>query len=59
MTTKVKTKKFEGVKTMLSIKAEISEQFSKNPDLILKNLLAIRKKYNLQNADRKKLPLIE
>lgn len=42
---------------MLSIKAEISEQFSKNPDLILKNLLAIRKKYNLQNADRKKLPI--
>jgi hypothetical protein len=59
MTTKVKTKKFEGVKTMLSIKAEISEQFAKNPEMILKNLLAIRKKYNLQNADRKKILLIE
>jgi len=57
METKVETKEFEGVKTMLSIKEEISEQFSKNPDLILKNLLAIRKKYNLQSADRKKLLL--
>jgi len=57
MTTKVKTKKIEGVKTMLSIKAEMSEEFSKNPDLILKNLLAIRKKYNLHHVDRKKLTL--
>ena len=42
---------------MLLIKAEIGEQLSKNPDLILKNLLAIRKKYNLQSADRKKLQI--
>jgi len=58
MTTKVRTKKFEGVKIMLSIKAEISEQYSQNPELILKKLSDIRKKYNLQSADRKKLPLI-
>jgi len=57
MQTKIKSNKFEGVKIMLSIKKEISEQNSKNPDRILPNLLAIRKKYNLQSADRKKLPL--
>ncbi len=57
MKTKVKTRAFEGVKTMLSIKAEISRQYSKNPYLILEKLSEVREKYNLQSTDRKKLPL--
>jgi len=54
MTSKVEPKKIEGVKRMLFIKAKMSNEFAKNADMILNNLLAIRKKYNLQNADRKK-----
>jgi hypothetical protein len=58
MSTKLKNKKLEGLETMLSIKEEISVKYSKNPDLILNDLLTIRKKYKLESSDKKRLSLI-
>lgn len=57
MPRKINPKKFEGVKTMLSIKAALSEKFAKNPNLILEYLAAIRKKYNITGIKKKKLSL--
>lgn len=54
-----KTKQFEGVKIMLAIKAKMSLKYANNRELFLKDMEAIRKKYNLKGPKRKKITLSE
>ena len=54
-----KTKKIEGVKIMLAIKAKLSLKYANNRELFFKDMEAISKKYNLKGPKRKKITLSE
>lgn len=54
MTTK--TKKFDGVKTMIAIKAKMSLRYANNYELILKDLAELHKKYGTKSGRLKKMP---
>ena len=43
-----KEKEFDAVKMMRDIRDKLSERWSKNPELEIKDLDEIRKKYNLK-----------
>ena len=54
-----KTKQFEGVKIMQTIKAKMSLKNANNRELFFKDMEAISKKYNLKGPKRKKITLSE
>ncbi|MEI6435231.1 MAG: hypothetical protein WCP32_10330 [Bacteroidota bacterium] len=56
MTKNSKTKKFEGVKTMIAIKAKMSLRYANNYELLLKDLAELHKKYGTKNGRLKKMP---
>ncbi len=43
-----KNKKFVAVQFMRNIREQLSEKYWKHPDILKKDMEAIRKKYNLQ-----------
>ncbi len=43
-----KNKDFDAVQTMREIREQLSERYWKHPDLLKKEMLAIREKYNLK-----------
>ena len=45
---KTKEKEFDAVKMMRDIRDRLSERWSKNPELEMKDLEEIRKKYNIK-----------
>ena len=45
---KTKEKKFDAVKMMRDIRDKLSERWAKNPELMMKDLEEVRKKYNLK-----------
>ena len=42
-----KNKKFDAVKMMREIREQLSEKYWKHPDILKKEMEAIRKKYNI------------
>ena len=46
-----KNKKFDAVQMMRDIREKLSEKYWKHPDILKKEMEAMRKKYNIQVED--------
>ncbi len=49
-----KNKKFDAVQTMRDIREKLSEKYWKHPDILKKEMQAIREKYNLKPTKSQK-----
>ena len=48
-----KDKTFDAVQMMREIREELSEKYWKHPDILKKEMEAVRKKYNIKLQERK------